>query len=172
MSGEDLIVPGFHGKLPAAGDFVGRRLPAGFVRGWDRWVARHLAARMSDGDALCFLLASAPGPAAGVTVASRDRAGRRFPLTLAVALPAAGLPSPADGWFGRLVAAARAAVDGGWTPEALDRALAGLPLAPSAEGAPGAALLLWTPGAPPCAALPEAPDPVLDLLLVPAKERG
>ena len=54
MSGPLLTAPGFWGKLPAAGDFVGRRLPAAFVEPWDRWVSRHLVPRLAAPDVLCF----------------------------------------------------------------------------------------------------------------------
>jgi type VI secretion system protein ImpM len=43
MPTPDLILPGFYGKLPTAGDFVTRRLPIDFVRVWDRWLAQHFA---------------------------------------------------------------------------------------------------------------------------------
>ena len=35
---------GLYGKAPAFGDFVVRRLPSTFVRPWDDWLSRSLAA--------------------------------------------------------------------------------------------------------------------------------
>ena len=57
--------------------------PPDFVRFWDRWLARHLAARLPDALPLHFVLAHGPLRATGTVLASADRAGRRFPLTLA-----------------------------------------------------------------------------------------
>lgn len=34
---------GWYGKLPVVGDFVGRRLPQGFIDRWDHWLQRGLA---------------------------------------------------------------------------------------------------------------------------------
>ena len=46
MPDPDLNPPGLFGKLPSTGDFVTRGLPAGFLRVWDAWLSRHLAARL------------------------------------------------------------------------------------------------------------------------------
>ena len=35
--------PGWYGKLPAAGDFLTRRLPGSFVQTWDHWLQHGLA---------------------------------------------------------------------------------------------------------------------------------
>lgn len=153
--------PGFWGKLPASGDFVGRGLPASFIAAWDRLVSRHLVGRLAPARTLCFLLPAPPaGPMTGVVVASADRAGRRFPLTLAAALPA---PGPPD-WYAALAALGREAAAGDLDPVALEARLAALPPDPAGDAA-AAALLLWTPGEEPRAADPEAPGPLLDALL-------
>jgi type VI secretion system protein ImpM len=161
-----MTAPGFYGKLPAAGDFVTRRLPADFVRFWDRWTARHLVPRLAD-DPLLFLLAAPPGPMLGAVLASHDRAGRRFPLTLAAAPPeaTAALPQAAAPWLAALAGIARDATAGTLDPQALDARLRALAPPPAAPGPPAPRLLLWTPGTPPRAADPEAPGPVLDALL-------
>jgi len=97
---------GAFGKIPAAGDFFQLALPPGFVGPWDRWLqegllaARAILAERWQG---CFLSAPiwrftlAPGlagPAAvqGVLMASVDRLGRQFPLTLVGALRGATPP--------------------------------------------------------------------------------
>jgi type VI secretion system protein ImpM len=160
--------PGFWGKLPAAGDFVGRRLSAPFVRPWDRWLTRHLLPRLGRLDRLCFHLGpQAGGPMTGIVLPSRDRAGRPFPLTLA-----APLPGPADpAWYAALATLGRAAL-GGLDAPALDARLLALPPAPAATPNP-ARLLLWTPGASPLEADPDAPGPALDALLgIVATEAG
>ncbi len=147
---------GFFGKLPGTGDFVARGLPAGFVRFWDGWVSRRLVGRLDR--ALRFFVAAA-GPMTGVVIPSFDRAGRRFPLTLAA--PARGPAAP--GWYAALEAIGAAAVGERLGPDALEARLARHPPVAGAEPA-AAPFLLWTGGAP-LAADPGAPGPVLDRLL-------
>lgn len=147
--------PGFWGKLPAAGDFVARRLPPAWTESWDRWVSRHLALRLAPDDLLCF----ATGAMTGVVVASRDRAGRRFPLTLAA--PLAGIAPPP--WYGALADLARAAAAGKLDGTALEARLASLDPPLPEIAAPG--LRLWLPGSRPRVADPDAPGPVLAALL-------
>jgi type VI secretion system protein ImpM len=84
---------GFFGKLPARGDFVSAGLSRDFVSCWDGWVSSVLAAAVSAaGDdwlqapAWHFCLAPGvcgAGRVTGVLLASNDKVGRRFPLTLA-----------------------------------------------------------------------------------------
>jgi type VI secretion system protein ImpM len=92
---------GAFGKMPALGDFFRLGLPQGFVEAWDTWLqSAMLSARAALGVRWddCFLTAPlwrfslAPGLAGpqavtGVMMASVDRVGRQFPLTLAVTLP-------------------------------------------------------------------------------------
>ena len=155
--------PGFFGKLALAGDFVARRLPPGFVRAWDPWCARHLAPRPDatwPAGGLRFFRALPGLPAiTGLVLPSADRAGRRFPLTLAA--PAAG-PAP-EPWYDAL-AAAGAAAAGRLDPDTLEARLAALPMPPGAAPS-AAALLLWTAGGIPAVADVEVPLPVLDALL-------
>lgn len=91
---------GFFGKLPGAGDFVQRRLPADFVDRWDRHFEHAVAAsreqlgeRWHDtwhaSPAWRFLLA--PGVCgeaawAGVMAPAADRVGRCFPMVMASSL--------------------------------------------------------------------------------------
>ena len=116
----NLGAPGFHGKLPARGDFVMRRLGGDFLNAWDGWLQHELAhSRESLGERwLDYYLvgplwrfALAPGLCearayAGVIMPSVDRVGRYFPLTVAVPLaPGAdlfALAAPVAGagaWF-------------------------------------------------------------------------
>jgi type VI secretion system protein ImpM len=92
---------GWYGKLPSAGDFLGRRLPPEFQGPWDHWLQRGLAhGRHAHGERwsdtyLTFpvwrfiLPAGHLGPAAwcGVLMPSVDRVGRLFPLTICESLP-------------------------------------------------------------------------------------
>ena len=136
-----MILPGFYGKLPTAGDFVTRRLPPDFVRSWDRWCARHLApvpaARWPAGG-LRFHL---PGQATGLALPSRDRSGRAFPLTLA-----APAPLQPEGWYDDLALLGLAAAEGRIGPDALDDGLRLLPAQAAEAGTDPPRPLLWRAG--------------------------
>jgi type VI secretion system protein ImpM len=92
---------GFFGKLPARGDFVGRRLGQDFRAAFDEWLQKSVAVskrqlgaawlpsylnapvwRFVLGPGLC----GAP-PTLGVMMPSVDRVGRYFPLVIAAQLP-------------------------------------------------------------------------------------
>ncbi|UCE30381.1 MAG: type VI secretion system-associated protein TagF [Burkholderiales bacterium] len=91
------ITPGWYGKLPAAGDFLSRRVPASFVAGWDAWLSRGIVhGREALGEAWpeAFMtfppwrFALSPGVVdaqawVGLLLPSVDRVGRQFPLTVA-----------------------------------------------------------------------------------------
>jgi type VI secretion system protein ImpM len=137
------------GKLPARGDFVGRGLPPRWRNDWDGWLQRGLAlaATTLDGAALRERLAgfapwrylARPGSGetwCGIMVASHDRVGRAFPLTLAERLAAPA--SPGD-IAARLASLLDAAQEG---PEALEAAIAALPPPPEPETPPAEA---WPP---------------------------
>jgi type VI secretion system ImpM family protein len=88
---------GWFGKIPAVGDFVGRRLPEAFRGPWDRWLQDAMA--LGDqrlGSSWTELYMTFPiwrflvprgvlGPQGwtGILLPSVDRVGRRFPLTIA-----------------------------------------------------------------------------------------
>lgn len=111
--------PGFHGKLPARGDFVGHGLPRTFVDPFDAWLQTVLAtSRRRIGAAWERLFSASPVwrfamaagvcgevAAAGVLVPSADRVGRLYPFVIATALPdgmdLASVPYLAVRWFGR-----------------------------------------------------------------------
>ena len=153
MSAADLIAPGFYGKLPAAGDFVSRRLPADFVRAWDRWVAQHLAPLLesdiwSERVGLRFLLGPAAlGPMAGLVLPSADRVGRRFPLTVAAPtlLATTGFAASAASWFAALHEAAEPAQRGEINADEFAAELALLPFpSADAEGETVRGMIFWT----------------------------
>jgi type VI secretion system protein ImpM len=145
-------LPGWFGKLPGLGDFASRRLPREFIRRWDDWLQRSLSgARDALGPrwhdtylrapARRFWIASGVlGDAswAGLLVASRDRVGRHFPLTLAAPLDAGppGLATAlaASDWFRAADAAAGRAIDEAQTTAELDAALDGVGLPSAAPG--------------------------------------
>ncbi len=129
---------GYHGKIPAQGDFIQRGLPLGFTRAWDRWLMEGIAALKErrgegwlDGYRTAPLWrfsvpAGAFGEAAmtGVLTASVDRVGRNFPLTIAVLSPVGCSPFAAllaeSRTLDRMADAARSAVSDGVKKEALD----------------------------------------------------
>lgn len=100
-SATQMPYPGFWGKLPREPEFVSRGLPASFSESWDEWLQAMLAGSrelMGDGwlDAyrVCPIMqfVLAPGLCGenawlGAWMASVDRVGRYFPLTVAQALP-------------------------------------------------------------------------------------
>lgn len=147
------LTTGFYGKIPATGDFVGRGLPGEFVRTWDRWVATHLAPLQLSGAwpehaGLRFVLGpDANGPMAGVALPGRDKAGRRFPLTVATPLPASVAIAvvAASAWFDTVEAVAKAALRGELGADALGEELAAIPLEPSSvEGEGVRGMTFWT----------------------------
>jgi len=111
--------PGFHGKVPARGDFVAHNLPADFVEPFDAWLQTALAtSRSRIGAAWERLFAASPVwrfaldagacgdvAAAGVLVPSADRVGRLYPFVIAAALPdgmdIASVPYLVAPWFTR-----------------------------------------------------------------------
>lgn len=151
LADERPAIPGWYGKLPSLGDFAARRLSDAFVAPWDAWLAQRVAetqlALGADWLALyltCpvwrfFAMPGAIAPAltqcwAGVVMASVDRVGRHFPLTIAASLPC----PPARGgeivalwdWLSAIEGVALAALDFDHSIERLDAQLAALP-APS-----------------------------------------
>jgi type VI secretion system protein ImpM len=89
---------GFYGKLPIIGDFVSRRLPNDFIKPWDNWLQSAIATSKEQlgGQWLNsyltspiwrFLLSAGvcgDKAVAGIMMPSVDRAGRYFPMTVAV----------------------------------------------------------------------------------------
>lgn len=140
------VVPGLYGKLPAAGDFVSRRLPADFVKTWDAWIQEALTVSREQLDAewLDVFLTSPiwrfiinPGngcekASVGILMPSVDKVGRYFPLTLAAtcdghkALPY--LFVAAADWFDALEQLALSALEDGFQLDVFDRELQALKL--------------------------------------------
>lgn len=162
MSGIALGAPtvGFFGKLPSRGDFVRAGLPRGFVDPWDAWLQAVLpASRMALGSrwhdawmvAPVWRFALAPGvcgpdAAVGVLMPSVDRAGRHFPLTIALL----GTADVADAWLDFAETTGRDALEHGWTPDLLAEWL-GAFRQPDAMANPGSASpgnRWWSDGSP------------------------
>lgn len=140
------LATGWFGKIPSTGDFVTRRLPEPFREAWDRWLQQALAGsrerlgedwdrRYLSMPAWRFLLS--PGMAgaggwAGVLVPSVDAVGRRYPLTLACALPGespdlAGTAQAAAAWFDAIEGVALDALELRRDVAAVDAAVAAQP---------------------------------------------
>lgn len=155
-------IAGWHGKLPSLGDFAQRRLSPRFVETWDAWLQACLAAQRLPAqdcerpvpvEPLRFWLS--PGlcdrqALCGVIVASHDRVGRAFPLTLASTLPTiSGAFSTDDpGWFDRGESLLQRAVDTRMSLEAFEAELVVLPplagTADSGARADGIGSLWWS----------------------------
>jgi type VI secretion system protein ImpM len=125
-------VAGWFGKIPALGDFATRRLPVSFVTPWDEWLSSELSelraqwedewsARFRRAPTLCFEIDAGVVDThawQGVIVASHDRVGREFPLTLAQSdIAATGTVE----WWAGLVATAGRALEPGCGIAEFDR---------------------------------------------------
>lgn len=159
---------GFHGKIPARGDFVRSGLPFTFTDPWDRWMEQMLtASRSALGDAWLPAWLEAPvwrfaltpgvcGPDAviGLWMPSVDRIGRYYPLTLAAAALDLDIPAMIDrggGFLAALERAGRDALELELAPDELAARLAAA--APASTGAnhlpaPPRGGLWWTEGGP------------------------
>jgi type VI secretion system protein ImpM len=165
---------GAYGKMPALGDFFRIGVAQGFVRPWDQWLQGGLSAlkqMLGERWQSCYMTApiwrftlspglAGPEAALGVLMASVDRVGREFPLTLVAALP--GRPAvlqthfAADPVFEALELLALDALDDAMTTAALgDRLRAIGPIPPVAAGrlerAPGVLILRAPEGQEPAA---------------------
>ncbi len=131
--------PGFFGKLPARGDFVGRRLDQAFRTGFDEWLQKSIATskrqlggawmpaylntpiwRFVLGPNLCGEV-----PSLGVMMPSVDRVGRYFPLVVAAQLPGCLSPGTvfhsARAWFESAEQLILTTLDDAFDFEAFDR---------------------------------------------------
>ncbi|MFZ1470519.1 MAG: TagF domain-containing protein [Paracoccaceae bacterium] len=157
------VLTGFHGKLPASGDFVTRGLPTGLAAFWDVWAARHLARRTGWPEGgLRLRLVSGGRVAAGVVVPGADRVGRRFPLAgfvIAAVLPA---PEGLNDWADAAAALLVMAGQGGMGPDALLDQLEAL--SPPTGGGLGTPMQLWRDGRAPQPCDPVDPGDVLTAL--------
>ena len=147
---------GFFGKFPSHGDFVARRLPAGFLQPWDAWLQAGMADSLCRlGDAWLPIYLNSPiwrfalgagvcGPQAwgGVLMPSVDRVGRYFPLTIAAALDGmathgSGCRPPLATWYASLEAMALAALGDEFSLPTFDASLLALAPARAADQIPG-----------------------------------
>ena len=136
--------PGFFGKLPARGDFVGRRLDQAFRTGFDEWLQKSITVskrqlgaawmpaylntpiwRFVLGPNLCGAM-----PSLGVMMPSVDKVGRYFPLVLGAQLPGCLSPGTvfqtARAWFDAAEQLILTTLDDEFDLEAFDRAVLGL----------------------------------------------
>lgn len=137
---------GWYGKLPATGDFVGRRMPAAFREAWDRWMQGAIAGsrerlgadwRDSYLSMPVWRFVFSPGLLtpnawAGIMAPSVDAVGRYFPLAMASALPSTSLDLvrtllAAQAWFDELESIAFDALAPRADVGAVDAAIAAQP---------------------------------------------
>lgn len=135
--------PGFFGKLPSHGDFVGRRLPPPLRAAWEAWVDAGVErSREVLGETWLdtylsspiWRFAASPGccgerSVAGVMMPSVDRVGRYYPLSVltpaGAGQSAAQIALGAGAWFERVEALALSCLDDHFDFAAFDAALAG-----------------------------------------------
>lgn len=137
-------VPGWFGKLPAVGDFAGRRVPHGFKTEWDLWFRSGMAVLRAQDDRLwaedfarsstwCFICpAGVTGwPVCGLLAPSRDCVGRAYPLTVLALAPQAEAAALQAHVLRRFLDGAHAAVEAarlqGLGVEGLDQWVSSLP---------------------------------------------
>ncbi len=149
---------GFHGKLPARGDFVRAGLPGSFVAAWDGWLQAVLGparALLDTGWDSAWMEAPVwrfclppgqcgPGAVLGLWMPSVDSAGRHFPLTLAAVFADGAAPAD-EAWLDAAEDAGRAAIAEDWSPAAL---LDAMPPAPAAGGMVAGDAMWWSAGSP------------------------
>lgn len=130
--------PGVYGKLPAHGDFIGRRLSNEFVQVWDDWLQRSIAiSREQLGEQWLEIYLTSPiwrfvlsagivddGVWAGVVMPSVDQVGRYFPLTIALRVEPLtsphGVMNRGSEWFNQIERGALDALQEGHSVEQLD----------------------------------------------------
>jgi type VI secretion system protein ImpM len=168
---------GFHGKIPARGDFVQAGLPRTFTDPWDDWMQRMVGAsrsvlgqawRPAWLEAPVWRFALSPGicgpdAAIGLWVPSVDSVGRYFPFTVAAVASAAdsrGLMREAGGFLTAAELVARDALENDLPPDELAARLAAAAsasttrvavdpsLCPPQVGCPPRGGLWWIDGAP------------------------
>ncbi len=163
-----MTAAGFFGKIPSRGDFVRGGLPQHFIMPLDEWCQRVLSeSRLRLGEAWVEAWMEAPvwrfafgpglcGPdaAAGLWLPSTDRAGRLFPLVLAMTAPRWADVAQCEAFLDAAEEIGRRTIEGDAGPEAISAALATVALTGGGMVAQPAADqgAWWTEGSPRVAA--------------------
>lgn len=144
---------GAFGKIPGMGDFLRVNLPSGFIQPWDTWLQTSLLDirdQLGEGWNDAYLSApiwrfTLPAGAVGsqcvtgILMASVDRVGRQYPLTLAALhnAPSTVTSHYANGpVFEQLETIALNALEDGATRDSLTNALASVSVIPASAPAP------------------------------------
>lgn len=140
-----VLSSGFYGKLPNVGDFISRRLPGSFVRGWDDWLQEAISRSQTMlGEKWLDIYLTSPiwrfalsagvcgdRAYAGILMPSVDKVGRYFPLTLAAPLEEQtmipGLFLEGAEWLDKIEALALSVLEDNFNFEDFDRELRNLP---------------------------------------------
>lgn len=157
-----LGLAGWFGKIPAVGDFVGRRLPPSFIDRWDAWLALELSALRTESGAdwgplwasaatVCFTLGAGLVDEFawhGILMPSSDRIGRQFPLTIV----GRGAQSINDAgqtpYWAALNDTAAQTRDAACTVDSFDRALLAMQVPTCTQNLPGLSVWgCWMPAA-------------------------
>jgi type VI secretion system protein ImpM len=135
------VAAGWYGKLPGLGDFATRRLPPAFISRWDEWLQAGMHAMRdaapADDSALAPVRRFWLGPGVidalawgGLLMPSADRAGRRFPLTVAQPMSSLAHAIAARRWSSSVVAAMRFTQANEHTLDDFEECLSALPSPP------------------------------------------
>jgi type VI secretion system protein ImpM len=165
MVSESELIPGWYGKIPSLGDFASRRLSQQFLSVWDNWLQHALTASrtlLGAGwldiymNSPVWRFALLPGVIGetlwgGVMMPSVDKVGRQFPLTIAVAIPAApgclAAVMGARDWYGDLEEAALATLNVDFSMQQFEEQLSTMPFpvtgAPRQDAATAALAGWW-----------------------------
>ena len=144
---------GAFGKIPGMGDFLRVNLPSGFIQPWDTWLQTSMIdirEQLGEGWNDAYLSApiwrfTLPAGAAGskcvtgILMASVDRVGRQYPLTLAMRhdAPNTIVSHYANGAvFDQLETIALDALEDHSTRDSLTAALAGVSVVPTQDARP------------------------------------
>ena len=159
---------GFFGKLPSRGDFLRAGLPRSFVPPWDGWWQTAIAGSRAvlreiwvdawmEAPIWRFCLPAGqcgPDSVLGVWMPSVDRAGRHFPLTMALVMEPHTTAQSCVGWLAGAEAAGLMALEHDMTPDALVAEISAALGQPSEGALPDLApvalgyAIWWTDGAP------------------------
>lgn len=130
---------GLFGKLPSHGDFVARGLTVSQRQTLDRWITQNIGQMGLPENGIRLRWTLGRDVMIGAVVASKDKAGRVFPI-VAVA------PDTADAWADTAATVLDQAIENSWDAQTC---FENLPLPTTPPGAEFTQPMLWHDGAKP-----------------------